>query len=355
MENSDSLTARIAPVTREHFRFTGSGSEYFRIWIVNLLLSIVTLGLYSAWAKVRREQYFHRHTVLADSSFEYHGRPWSILKGRLLIVGILFANSLITNIWPLASLVTSLVFLVLWPWVLCQALRFRAANTSWRGIRMGFSGRLGEAAKILYLYGLAVPLSLGFAFPWWRSRLQKFIYGHLRLGNQPFGSEPDMRAFYLGYLGAAGIAALTIIPIAIILIVLFRALSQAPESKNVLAFGSMAVAWLGYIAIYTLSSAFVRSRIGNATFNATRVGEHAFVSTLRFLPLAGIMAGNLVLTIITLGLYWPYAKVRLARYRASALAIDVTGGLDHFVADSAQQVAATGDEAADFMDIDLGF
>ncbi|MET2872051.1 DUF898 family protein, partial [Exiguobacterium profundum] len=56
-------------------RFIGSGSEYFRIWIVNLLLTIVTLGIYSAWAKVRTLQYFYRNTQLAGSSFDYHGSP----------------------------------------------------------------------------------------------------------------------------------------------------------------------------------------------------------------------------------------------------------------------------------------
>ena len=71
------------------FRFTGTGGEYFAIWIVNLLLSIVTLGIYSAWAKVRREKYFHQHTRLAGTGFDYHGRPGAILRGRLLAVGLL--------------------------------------------------------------------------------------------------------------------------------------------------------------------------------------------------------------------------------------------------------------------------
>ena len=29
----------------QRFEFTGKGWEYFRIWIVNLLLTIVTLGI----------------------------------------------------------------------------------------------------------------------------------------------------------------------------------------------------------------------------------------------------------------------------------------------------------------------
>ncbi len=59
--------------------FSGSGGEYFRLWIVNVCLSIVTFGIYSAWAKVRRNQYFYRHTRLAGAGFDYHGDPKAIL------------------------------------------------------------------------------------------------------------------------------------------------------------------------------------------------------------------------------------------------------------------------------------
>jgi uncharacterized membrane protein YjgN (DUF898 family) len=52
-------------------RFTGQAGEYFRIWIVNVCLSIVTLGIYSAWAKVRRKRYFYGNTLLKDAAFEY--------------------------------------------------------------------------------------------------------------------------------------------------------------------------------------------------------------------------------------------------------------------------------------------
>ena len=41
-------------------QFNGRGGEFFGIWIVNILLSIITLGIYSAWAKVRTKRYFKR-------------------------------------------------------------------------------------------------------------------------------------------------------------------------------------------------------------------------------------------------------------------------------------------------------
>ena len=56
-------------VKTEQIQFTGKAGEYFAIWIVNVALTILTLGIYSAWAKVRTNQYFYGNTFLADSAF----------------------------------------------------------------------------------------------------------------------------------------------------------------------------------------------------------------------------------------------------------------------------------------------
>ena len=63
-------------------RFEGDSLEYFRIWIVNIFLTIVTLGIYSAWAKVRTLRYFYGNTWLDNNSFSYLANPLQILKGR---------------------------------------------------------------------------------------------------------------------------------------------------------------------------------------------------------------------------------------------------------------------------------
>src|ERR1700684_1505521 len=88
---SPSSSQAAAPIAPEPLHFTGSGGEYFGIWIVNLLLTIVTLGIYSAWAKVRRLQYFYRHTELAGSSFDFHGSAARILIGRVIALVMLIA------------------------------------------------------------------------------------------------------------------------------------------------------------------------------------------------------------------------------------------------------------------------
>ena len=79
-----SVPGPIPVPTDERFTFGGTGSEYFRIWVVNILLTVLTLGIYSAWAKVRRMQYFYRNTRLAGAGFDYHAEPLAILKGRII-------------------------------------------------------------------------------------------------------------------------------------------------------------------------------------------------------------------------------------------------------------------------------
>lgn len=82
-------------------RFSGLTSEYFSIWLSNLLLSIVTLGIYSAWAKVRRLQYFYNHTYLDDYAFGYHADGLQILKGRLIVVATLIFLNVAATFFPL--------------------------------------------------------------------------------------------------------------------------------------------------------------------------------------------------------------------------------------------------------------
>ena len=73
--------------------FTGRGAEYFRLWAVNLLFTLLTLGVYSAWAKVRKARYFRQNTRLDGHVFDFHGRPVAIFRGRLIALVLFGAYS----------------------------------------------------------------------------------------------------------------------------------------------------------------------------------------------------------------------------------------------------------------------
>ena len=155
---------------RAEFAFGGAGGEYFRIWSVNLLLSILTLGIYSAWAKVRRERYFHRNTLLAGSGFDYHGDPRAILKGRCIAWGLVILLGVAQKFSPGLYGMLVLVLLPLMPWLVLRSLRFRAANTSYRGLRFRHRGTYREALVAYLGHGLLSLVSLGLWLPLWVRR-----------------------------------------------------------------------------------------------------------------------------------------------------------------------------------------
>ena len=145
-------SASVTTPTDYPVRFVGTGSEYFRIWIVNLLLTIVTFGIYSAWAKVRRLKYMYRNTQIAESSFDYHGSPIAILKGRLIALVLLIAYNFSFEFSLIAGVITLTLLAAIFPWLIRQSLRFRARYSSYRGIHFQFIGGLTE------IYLIAAPL-----------------------------------------------------------------------------------------------------------------------------------------------------------------------------------------------------
>jgi uncharacterized membrane protein YjgN (DUF898 family) len=146
--------------------FSGSGREYFRIWVVNLLLTLATLGIYSAWAKVRRLQYFDRNTHLAGATFDFHGNPRAVLVGRLLSVLLLVAYHYAFGFSTSFGVVVIAGLLLAFPYLMRGALRFRLGNTSYRGLRLGFDGSVAQAylawlppALVFLLPGVLLALS----------------------------------------------------------------------------------------------------------------------------------------------------------------------------------------------------
>ena len=154
MDPDTSLFASFRSGLPEPLTFTGSAREYFGIWIVNLALSVLTLGVYSASAKVRRLQYFHRHTRLAGVPFDYHGTPLAILKGRIVAVNLLLIYTLAGQFGPVVALAAFAILAIALPWLLMRSMMFRLQNTSYRGLRFGFIGSAAGAYRVF----LGLPL-----------------------------------------------------------------------------------------------------------------------------------------------------------------------------------------------------
>lgn len=176
--------------------FEGKTSEYFGIWIVNLLLSLVTLGIYSAWAKVRRKKYFYNNTLIENVGFDYHAKPISILKGRLIAVALL----VIAAINPvLQSLVFLLIFIAL-PWLVVRGSIFNSRNSSHRGLRFDFIGTVGKAVGVFIGLPLLTMVTLGLAAPYAAHEKNQFLMNSHRFGLSQFDMKRVVKSFYKVYV-----------------------------------------------------------------------------------------------------------------------------------------------------------
>lgn len=314
--------------------FTASTGEYFRIWIVNLALTIVTLGIYSAWAKVRKHRYFYGHTRIAGEAFEYRANPVAILKGRLIAVAALAVFYGVGQFAPLYQWILWIPFAVVAPWLLVRSLAFNAFNTAHRNVRLGFRGTYGGCVKVFLVYGWLV--FLGILYPYFKHRLVRFVAENHWFGTTRFEVADFKKPFINAYANAYGLGLL---------------LGAAVVGLTVWTASPIAVLLI-YPGLFVLF-AYIRARTTNAIWNAVRIGPLRFESALRARDVIWLYFSNLLAIAFTLGLATPWAVVRAMRYRASMTTAIASGSLDGFAQAEAQQVSVAGEEAAELFDIDI--
>jgi uncharacterized membrane protein YjgN (DUF898 family) len=365
------------------FEFTGTGSEYFRIWVVNLLLTILTLGIYSAWAKVRKLQYFYRNTRLDGAIFDYHGNPKAILKGRVLAVVLIGAYKLAADISPIATVFVILALAGIMPWLLARSFRFKLANSSYRGLRFRFQATARDAYRSLILLpimlavigffvwsvitsyaqrpdsgivllAIFLPLiALAVTVPLAHYLLKRFQHDNAGFGHTSFYFHAKAKEFFKIYAKAIGYISLG----GVLARLFYRLTAPLYDHLAHTTFGWLFMALYGAASTYVsymLVRSFLESRIQNLVWNETELGPHRFLSETRGRQLLWIHATNLLLIVLTFGLYKPFAAIRLLKYRVENMSLIVDGNLEEFMADQTIDTAgALGQEAGDLFDIEI--
>jgi uncharacterized membrane protein YjgN (DUF898 family) len=337
-------------------RFTGSGAEYFGIWIVNLLLTLLTLGIYSAWAKVRRLQYFDRHTELAGASFDFHGRPLAILIGRLIALILLLLYSYGTRHPSALTLAIVLVIGLAMPWLLRNSLRFRLYNTSWRGLRFSFRGSLGGAYRVFLLNFVLTVLTLYLLAPFFHHRLKRYQHDNSWFGRSAFSFHASAGSFYGLYLVLAG--AMIVAGIGVVMTAggALSALAHIkpgdrPDPQMISAL--FRILFGVFIFLSLVIGPWFQTRLANLIWNNTRIGNHRIECRQSALRLMWIMLSNFVLMAVTLGLFYPWAAVRLARFRVESVSLLPASNLQEFEAAPVDAIGAVGEETASVFDFDI--
>lgn len=339
----------------EKFSFTGSGSEYFRIWIVNLLLSIVTLGIYSAWAKVRRTRYFYENTSLAGSSFDYHGNPIAILKGRIIAIVFIVGYNVAFKFSVALGFCTMAILILAMPWLIWKSLQFKLYNSSYRGIRFGFGGSMGRVYFVYLLLPILTFFSAYLLMPFTHQRIKKFQHDESRFGVTHFSFHGTVGRFYITYLIGFLIMLTGVIAICIgfsgVLAAIFMngGLQHATPSLagSFLFFMLALYAWM-----FSIIPIFL-TLIQNLIWNNTKLGEHQFTSDMKWSKMTFIAITNIIGVVLTLGLFIPFAHVRSLKYRIESLSLLPASSLDNFIADAQAHTSATGEGMADLLDFDL--
>ena len=343
------------------FRFHGKSGEYFRIWIVNVVFSILTLGIYSAWAKVRNKRYFYSNTELDGSTFEYQANPVTILKGRLLALGVLAIYSVSVWFIPWSEPVFVLAFIGGLPWLIVRAMMFNARNSAFRNIRFDFNSSYGEAAKVFIGFPLLVILTLGLAYPYFAYRYRDFLVNNSGFGTTAFDFDARAKQFYLIYIKAFGALLLLGLLVSVILPALIpevQSADQLPGGELPAQSPQLMLLLLPLLVIfplYMVIGTYIHTATLNTAFNHAHTTGQRFSSNLRVGGMFWIYLSNFAAVLLSLGLLIPWAKIRIARYRLENLALLTEDNLDGIIAGEQQRVKATGEEFAEVFDVNIGF
>jgi len=331
--------------------FTATGREYFRVWIVNLFFSIVTLGIYSAWAKVRKKRYFYGSTRFDGDSFDYFASPKAILKGRVIAVALLLAYALLSELFPASAIAFWVAFAAMLPWLIVRSLAFNARNSAYRGLRFDFLASTRDAVKELVTLSVVVVLTLGLAYPWFVARYKSFMLSHHAFGESRMACAMPIGSLFGIYLRAGLLLLLLMIPMTGLIALGVFGASKLPES---MAWATFVVPMTFTYGAYAVVYAYTQARTANLQWNNTSGPGMRFSSTLGATKLAWIYLGNIVAVVCSLGLLIPWAVVRTMRYRLENLSMILVDERVHEASPALERVAATGQEVGDIFNLDLG-
>ncbi len=340
--------------------FTGTGTEYFRIWIVNIALTVITLGIYSAWAKVRNKQYFYGHTRLAASAFEYTAKPVDILKGRLLVFSVLIIYQLASATQPMLAVAMGLALIPLLPWIVIKSVGFNLRYSSYRNLRFHFDGRYGQAFVLYILWSLVIGVSGGIAYPYVAWQRKRFLVDMTRFGRTHFNFSGEAGYFYVVYICAIVIYLVAMAGVGVA-IGGIGALTQmgagnenAGEAQALGIAVTILIALCFTVLVVTFNSA-IQSLISNFIWQHTSLKNIGFDLKLEVMRVVWIQITNIMAIIVSLGLLIPWAKVRMLRYQLSRFSMYAPlQELDTFIASEREKLTATGGEFGEALDLDLG-
>jgi uncharacterized membrane protein YjgN (DUF898 family) len=385
----------------EALRFTGSGSEYFKIWIANVLLTIITLGIYYPWAKVRNRRYFYANSTLDNRNFEYHATGKQLFVGFLIAMVFFIVYNLVAQVSPQGTLLLLLVLFIAIPWLIWRSLMFNMRVSSFSNVYFSFTGKIGQAylnyfvyplfliiafygapiamavvapslmsgesASLMTLLSIVMFLSWIFAFYLFaviKKRNTEYVINGSRYGQGVFETKVEAKKFLMINLKTMGLSVVVMLILGVIVGVLggsdiMMLLSNPEAMKNgQIPEGFALIVGIAYFVMIfamMLIISYTISRQRAYIYENTLLDNNiAFASTLKARSLAWVMLSNFFLIILTLGLAFPWVKVRMARLMLENTLVDTEVGFDAYISQKQDEQSSLGEQIGDAFDVDVG-
>jgi uncharacterized membrane protein YjgN (DUF898 family) len=304
-------------------RFTGTWREYLPIAATNVLLIVVTLGIYRFWATARQRRYLWSRTEVIGDRMEWSGTGKEMFIGFLIVMAILIPFFLFLQfLFPAmvargkegaAAGIISLFYIgliYLGGFARFRALRYRLSRSWWRGIRGGsndpgwnyggeYLGRVALAAMTMWI-----------AWPWAATRLWRGRWNQMSFGDLAFHSELDAEGLGARWAGVylMPLAALVVGGIAAALFGFVIAGPRGGENSASITAIFVALFALVYLVIPLMVMCFYAKFYRKAA-ESLSLGDLEFGFDASTLDWIKLFLGNIALAVVTLGFglaYWGY-------------------------------------------------
>ena len=343
-------------------RFRCAGGDLFSILIINFVLSLVTLGIYSFWGKTRRRAYLWQSTEVLGEPLEYTGTGKELFISFIIVVP-LFILLLVLGmaLQELHIIIGSLIFygllIYLWQFASYRALRYRLTRTRWRGIRGNLEGSAASYAWKASLYILLMLASCFLLMPYTTSRMISLKMNNMYFGNRRvvfFGTAEglykSLLAFFLGFvlLITFSIGLLTHSNVGYMLA------NPYTMHGDATIFIELITSFAIFIIAYIILAAFFEAAVQRWFFGNLTFGSLKAKSTIRGYGLMAVHLTNLVLILFTLGIGLAWALVR--RYRVVLNPLQYSGDPDlPSLLQDTRQAPSHGEGLLEALDLDIAF
>jgi uncharacterized membrane protein YjgN (DUF898 family) len=354
-----------------HPIFWGRGETLFGIFIVNTLYTLLTLGIYSFWGRVRIRQFLSSQTSFATIRFSYHGTALELLKGwgkAFVIFGVPYGFlSLVPIIWDqvpawIPNALATLMVLCFIPVAVVGSQRYRLSRTALGAIRFSFRGHVKDYMNIWFTGTFLTFITAGIYYPFFENARREFLTSQTYLGNRNFTYKGTGMALSGIYGKALGVL-IGILLVTTLVLIKVSGIPLTPEFLTYMADWLNDVehhAWLAggiflNLATFMWSWFYLQVTKQRYFWNHSAFDNAPFQFTASTWNLMELRWTNFFMLVLTFGLAWPWVQVRNLQFLYYYLGLQGPLAI-HQIEQEALDASPTGEELAGYFDagFDLG-